>query len=134
MLTIPGIDGQKMSKSYNNTIPLFATDAEIEKAVMGIVTDSSGELPVNVYNIHKLFRDTEYLDKLYSENKGKYKILKEALIADLKALISPLRANRAKFENDIEKVKEILEKGKAAAQGRAAAKMASVRSKIGVSF
>ena len=55
---------------------------------MSIVTDSSGELPVNVYNIHKLFRDTEYLDKLYSENKGKYKVLKEALITDLKTLIS----------------------------------------------
>lgn len=39
---IPGTDGKKMSKSYNNTIELFATDAEIEKAVMGIVTDSEG--------------------------------------------------------------------------------------------
>lgn len=36
---LPGIDGQKMSKSYNNVIPLFGTDAEIKKAVMGIKTD-----------------------------------------------------------------------------------------------
>ncbi|OHA20864.1 MAG: tryptophan--tRNA ligase, partial [Candidatus Taylorbacteria bacterium RIFCSPHIGHO2_01_FULL_51_15] len=42
---VPGIDGRKMSKSYGNTIPLFATDEEIEKAVMGIVTDSSGGIP-----------------------------------------------------------------------------------------
>ena len=53
---VPGIDGQKMSKSYNNTIPLFATDEEIEKAVMSIVTDSSGERPKNVFAIHKLIK------------------------------------------------------------------------------
>ncbi|PIQ68175.1 MAG: tryptophan--tRNA ligase, partial [Candidatus Taylorbacteria bacterium CG11_big_fil_rev_8_21_14_0_20_46_11] len=39
---VPGIDGEKMSKSKGNTIPLFAEDAEIEKLVMSIVTDSSG--------------------------------------------------------------------------------------------
>ena len=37
---VPGTDGQKMSKSYGNTIPLFGTDKEIKKAIMGIVTDS----------------------------------------------------------------------------------------------
>src|SRR3989344_3374825 len=51
---VPGMDGRKMSKSYGNTIPLFATDEEIEKAVMSIVTDSSGERPENVYAIHAL--------------------------------------------------------------------------------
>ena len=53
---VPGTDGQKMSKSYGNTIPLFANSEEIEKAVMGIVTDSSGEYPENVYAIHKLLK------------------------------------------------------------------------------
>ncbi|MEK9178393.1 MAG: tryptophan--tRNA ligase, partial [Patescibacteria group bacterium] len=43
--TVPGTDGRKMSKSYGNTIPLFATDKEIEKAVLSIVTDSEGEVP-----------------------------------------------------------------------------------------
>jgi len=53
---VPGTDGRKMSKSYGNTIPLFAEYEEIKKCVMGIVTDSSGELPQNVYAIHKLVR------------------------------------------------------------------------------
>jgi tryptophanyl-tRNA synthetase len=49
-----------MSKSYNNTIPLFASREEIEKAVMSIVTDSGkpedGGKPMNVYNIHNFLR------------------------------------------------------------------------------
>ena len=52
--TVPGIDGRKMSKSYGNTIPLFATREQIQKAVMSIVTDSGGPeaggIPMNVYN------------------------------------------------------------------------------------
>src|SRR3989338_5334667 len=61
---VPGMDGRKMSKSYGNTIPLFATDEEIEKAVMTIVTDSSGERPENVYAIHSLLLDKDSLDAL----------------------------------------------------------------------
>lgn len=106
--TIPGIDGQKMSKSYNNHIPLFATDEEIKKLVMSIVTDSSAGTPVNVYNIHKLFRDEEYLKNLYKENEGKYKALKEALIEDMIAFVAPLRARREEIAKDTDKVKELL--------------------------
>ncbi|OGE77428.1 tryptophan--tRNA ligase, partial [Candidatus Daviesbacteria bacterium RIFCSPLOWO2_02_FULL_41_8] len=89
-----GTDGRKMSKSYGNTIPLFAEDTEIEKAVMSIVTDSSGDRPENVYAIHKLFRSEAELAPLYEANKGQYKALKEALISDLKAFIGPLREKR----------------------------------------
>lgn len=106
--TVPGIDGQKMSKSYNNHIPLFSTDEEVKKLVMAIVTDSNGGVPVNVYNIHKLFRDEEYLAKLYKEHEGKYKALKEALIKDIIAFISPLRARREEIAKDPEAVREML--------------------------
>src|SRR6185312_773958 len=44
---VPGIDGKKMSKSYGNTIPLFASKDEISKAAMSILTDSGGESPSN---------------------------------------------------------------------------------------
>ena len=71
--TVPGIDGQKMSKSYNNTISLFASDLEIEKAVMSIVTDSSGERPENVYAIHKLIRDEAELKKFMKKIKANIK-------------------------------------------------------------
>ena len=102
---VPGVDGRKMSKSYNNTIELFATREEITKAVMAIVTDSGfqtvkkpidGELfgpankalssmgvPANVYAIHKLFKTEAELKPLYEANKSKYKVLKEALIEDI---------------------------------------------------
>jgi tryptophanyl-tRNA synthetase len=106
--TIPGTDGQKMSKSNNNHIPLFSTDEEIKKLVMSIVTDSNGGVPVNVYNIHKLFRDEEYLNKLYKEHEGKYKALKEALIEDIIAFISPLRARREEIAKDPELVRQML--------------------------
>jgi len=106
--TVPGIDGRKMSKSYGNHIPLFSTDEEIRKLVMSIVTDSSGELPINVYNMHKLFRDEEYLKKLYEENKGKYKALKDALVEDLIAFIRPLRERREEIAKDPDQVRNML--------------------------
>ena len=62
---VPGTDGAKMSKSYGNTIPLFGTKEETEKAVMGIVTDSSGHRPHNVYAIHRLLKSAEELDPIY---------------------------------------------------------------------
>ncbi|MCC6323966.1 tryptophan--tRNA ligase, partial [Candidatus Nomurabacteria bacterium] len=80
---VPGTDGRKMSKSYGNTIPLFGTDEEIKKAVMGIVTDSGSSVPTNVYNIHLLFKSKNELDAIYKEKEGKYKELKELLISDI---------------------------------------------------
>lgn len=131
--TVPGIDGQKMSKSYGNTIPLFATDDEIKKLVMSIVTDSSTGVPQNVYAIHALFRDKASLDALYEEKKGKYKELKEALIADMIAFISPIRARRAELAKDTSLVAKILSAGAARAKAVASAKMEVVRKAIGVS-
>ena len=129
---VPGTDGQKMSKSYGNTIPLFAEKDEIVKSVMSIVTDSSGERPENVYQIHKLFRDEASLDALYEEKKGKYKELKEALIEDIEEFIAPLRERRKYFEQNPEEVLKILEDGGERARAVADEKMQEVREKIGV--
>ncbi len=130
---VPGTDGRKMSKSYGNTIPLFAEYEEIKKCVMSIVTDSSGELPQNVYAIHKLVRDEAELKKIYEEKAGKYKELKELLIEDLEKFIAPLRERRKEFEKDIPKALAILKAGSEKAKKVAEAKMAEVREKIGVS-
>jgi len=129
---VPGIDGRKMSKSYGNTIPLFASDAEIEKAVMSIVTDSGSEKPENVYAIHRLFKTEEELAPLYEEHKGKYKALKEALIADLKAFITPLREKRAQLAADTDYVLDILKEGGQRAREKATKKMSEVREAVGV--
>ena len=131
---VPGTDGQKMSKSYGNTIPLFAEYEEIKKCVMGIVTDSSGDVPTNVYAIHKLFRTEEDLKNIYEENKGKYKALKEILIEDIEKFISPMREKRKEFEKDIPRALEILKAGGEKAKAVASKKMEEVRERIGVSF
>jgi tryptophanyl-tRNA synthetase len=138
--TVPGTDGQKMSKSYNNTIPLFASDEEIEKTVMSIVTDSSGERPENVFAIHKLLTSensstsptAHKLEKVYEENKGKYKILKEILIEDLKNFIKPMRERREEVVKDLNFVNKVLEEGKKKARETAGRKMATVRETIGI--
>ena len=80
---IPGTDGSKMSKSYGNTIPLFGAPEEIKKAVMGIVTDSDGGRPENVYVIHKLLKTEQELEPIYKEYKGRYGDLKKILVDDL---------------------------------------------------
>ena len=129
---VPGTDGRKMSKSYNNTIPLFAEYEEIKKCVMSIVTDSSGEGPKNVYAIHKLFRSEDELKKIYEEKSGKYKELKETLIEDIEKFIAPLREKRKELEKDIPGALAILKAGGEKAKKIAGAKMEEVREKVGV--
>ena len=130
--TVPGIDGKKMSKSYNNTIPLFASREEITKAVMSIVTDSSGGIPENVYAIHKLFKSEAELKDFYETNSGKYKILKESLLEDIDAFIKPLRERRAELAKDEIILEEILRVGQEKANKIANAKIKQVKELIGV--
>jgi tryptophanyl-tRNA synthetase len=129
---VPGTDGQKMSKSYGNTIPLFGTKDEIAKAVMSIVTDSTGERPKHVYAIHKLYRSETELGTIYDTNKGKYKVLKEMLIEDIESVAAPMRAKRASITDA--DVKRILNEGSERARTVASAKMKDVRQKIGVAL
>ena len=129
---VPGTDGRKMSKSYGNTIPLFAEHDEIKKCVMSIVTDSSGGIPQNVFAIHKLFRAEAELKKIYEEKAGKYKELKELLVEDIEKFIAPLREKRKEFAKDIPKALAILKFGGEKAKKVAGKKMTEVREKIGV--
>jgi len=89
--SIPGIDGQKMSKSYNNTIPLFAEDKLVRKQVMRIVTDSKSPKDpkdpdgCNLYNIYKFFAPQDRLEDVrqrYIQGGLAYGDLKKEL-ADL---------------------------------------------------
>ncbi len=130
--TVPGTDGKKMSKSYGNTIPLFGSKDEIVKAVMGIVTDSKAESPENVYAIHALLKSKHELSDLYTTNKGKYKVLKEALIADIETLIAPMREKRDSTSDA--DAKRILEDGATRARERASKKMTAVRKNVGVAL
>lgn len=130
--TVPGTDGQKMSKSYKNTIPLFGTKDEIQRAVMSIVTNSTDDRPENVYAMHKLFKSESELKALYESNKGQYKNIKDALVEDIETVIAPMREKR----NDITDadIKRVLKEGSGKARERASAKMAEVRQKVGVAI
>lgn len=139
--TIHGTDGRKMSKSYGNTISLFATDEEIRKAVMSIPTDSKGiDEPKdiktdNVFALHKLFASGDELggiEKRYREGNIGYKESKDILIGNISRFAAPLRERRKEFEAHDGLAKEILRNGGKIAEERARAKMHEVRGKIGL--
>jgi len=138
---VPGTDGQKMSKSYKNTIPLFATDEEIKKAVMSIPTDSKGiDDPKDpktdkVFALHELFVSPDELKKLsdrYTKGGIGYKESKEILIKNMSAFIKPLRENRERIAIDQDNILEILQEGGRRARQIAESKMDEIREKIGV--
>lgn len=131
---ILGTDGQKMSKSYKNTIPLFGSKDEIVKAVMSIITDSKAGFPEYVYAIHKFFKSEEELKDLYKKNEGNYKVLKETLIEDIDNFISPMREKRNDLENNRGQVLKILQDGAERAKKIVERKMEDIRNKIGVSI
>ncbi len=131
---VPGTDGRKMSKSYGNDIELFASDGEISRAVMAIVTDSGSNIPANVYAIHELIRHKNYLDKLYTEKQGRYKDLKEALAKDLQDFIRPMRQRREKLVKDRKKIIKVLEKGAKQARKKADCTLAEAKRNIGVTL
>jgi len=129
---VPGIDGAKMSKSYGNTIPLFGTLEETEKAVMSIVTDSTGERPENVYAIHRLLKSPAEIDPIYEENKGRYGDLKKMLAADLEAYFGPMREKRDSITD--EDVKSVLTEGVKKAKEISSKTLLRVRDAIGISI
>ena len=129
---VPGTDGQKMSKSYGNVIPLFATRDELAKCVMSIVTDSSGERPENVYRIHRLVRSEAELTPLYDERRGNYKALKEALIENLDRYLAPMRTAYEALTKNPSIVEEVLTRGRREARAVSEAKMEQIRRAIGV--
>jgi tryptophanyl-tRNA synthetase len=132
-----------MSKSYKNTIGLFATDEEIKDAVMKIPTDSKGVEEAKdpeqdkVFALHKFFTDGPEFEEVrdrYETGGIGYKESKEILIKNIIRFVSPLRDKRKEFEKDIDTVKDILKKGGEVAKARAEEKMEDVRAKIGVTF
>ncbi len=141
--TVPGTDGQKMSKSYGNTIGLFASDDEITKAVMKIPTDSKGvDEPKNpdeckVFALHKLFASEGELADIrarYEKGGLGYKESKDILAKNISAFIAPLRAAREKIAQDTEYVIDILKEGGKKAHMRAEKKMEEIRAKVGLAF
>ncbi len=137
---VPGTDGQKMSKSYGNIIPLFGTDAEIKKAVMGIVTDSKNpEDPKNpddviVYQLYKLVapeKSGEMKTMLEQGGLG-YGDAKKMLLEAILEMVVPMRERRTYYENNPDLVEKILKQGGEKARNIAQEKMSRVRKLVGL--
>lgn len=140
---VPGIDGQKMSKSYNNTIGLFDTYEKIEATVMKIPTDSRGvnepkdPTTCKIFALHKLFSDKAEIEKLrekYINAQIGYKESKEILAANINRFVSPLREKRAEIASDPKFVLDVLRAGAEKAKEKSERKMSVVKKALGISL
>ncbi|MBD3823703.1 MAG: tryptophan--tRNA ligase [Epsilonproteobacteria bacterium] len=141
--TVPGIDGQKMSKSYGNTINIFGEEKAQLKTVKKIVTENVAlEEPkefenCNVYNLAKLFLDeneTRELQERYKrggEGHGHFKLY---LAEVMWRYFADFREKRAYYEANQEEVREILYAGAQKAKAVAAPLMERIRSLSGIAY
>lgn len=140
--TVPGIDGEKMSKSYGNTIPLFADNDTLRECAMSVVTDSK---PVDapkdpddtLFTLLSLFLEEEELPRIkeaYTSGELGYKEAKELLAENLIEFIEPLREKRRGLADDRDYVLGVLEEGGKRASDQIAPKMAEVRRKVGIAL
>lgn len=141
--TVPGTDGQKMSKSYGNTIPIFGTEKEIKKAVMGIVTDSKGvEDPkdpdtCNVFAMYQLFTSPSELEEMeaaYRKGGMGYGDAKKKLLEKIQLHFAPYQEKRAHLEANPQKVEEILEAGAEKVRKISLETLKKVREKTGLGY
>ncbi|HTB21978.1 MAG TPA: tryptophan--tRNA ligase [bacterium] len=139
--TIPGLDGRKMSKSYDNVIPLFAPAAEVRKAVMRIVTDSKRpEEPkdpdtCNVFNIFKHFAEPARVEARraqYLAGGVGYGEMKEELASALEARFGPGRRVYEDRLKDTASLDRLLEQGAVKARALAGDRMDKIRKKLGL--
>ncbi len=139
--TIPGTDGQKMSKSYHNTIELFEDAKSIKKKVMGIVTDSTPmEAPKepegnSIYELYKLFATPEEVAQMaanYRAGGYGYGHAKKELLAAYHRLFDPFRAKREELAKDLDYVRDVLSDGCRKARAAAAPTMEKVRKEVGL--
>ncbi|MBN2189519.1 MAG: tryptophan--tRNA ligase [Chitinispirillaceae bacterium] len=138
---IPGVDGQKMSKSYGNTIEIFAPEKELRKKIMSIVTDPTPvESPKDpdksvIYALYQLFGEPANVkamaDRFRAGGYG-YGDAKKELFAALWECFAPHRAKREALVKNPGLVDEIRQKGASSARAIALKTLARVRELVGV--
>lgn len=138
---IPGTDGQKMSKSYGNTIEIFGPEKAIRKKIMSIVTDPTPvEAPKDpdksiIFSIYKLFASeekTSLMSKRFEEGGYGYGEAKKELFGVLWEYFSPFRKKREELVSNPETVKEIRKKGAQKAREAVIPTLEKVRKLVGV--
>ena len=139
LATIPGLDGRKMSKSYNNTIPLFCETGKLKKLIMSIKTDST--LPsepkstdCTLFTLYKLFAtpsQVEDMAKRYAEGIS-WADAKAELYNVAERVLAPMREKYNYYMNNYQLVEEILADGAKKAQKIAKETIARARANIGL--
>ena len=139
---VPGIDGQKMSKSYGNTIPIFAEEKIIKKAIMSILTDSAGinepkDKDTPLFQIYSMFLDAEgkkLLNDRYDTPGLRYGDLKKELFEKTIEYFSPFREKRTQLSEDMDFVYNTLEIGKNKASKVADEYIEKIRTAMGLNY
>jgi len=140
---IPGLDGQKMSKSYGNTINIFETEKELKKKVMRIVTDSTPvEEPKNpdtcsLFALYRLFASAEKLEDLrgrYIRGGTGYGDVKKELFGLIWEYFAPFRDRRERLAGDPAAVAAILAGGAEKTRAVAANTLDDVKQKVGLRY
>lgn len=136
---IPGLDGRKMSKSYDNTIPLFAPSGELKKKIMRIITDSkTPDEPKNpdestIFQLYKFFADeneiAELREKFIAGGMG-YGTAKTILFEKVDSVLATPRAEYERLMANPSEIDAILANGAERARAVASKTIAKVKKKM----
>jgi tryptophanyl-tRNA synthetase len=138
---VPGVDGAKMSKSYNNTIGLFEDEKALHKKIMGIKTDSTpveAPKPVEDSAILGLFRlvappaDAAAMELAFRAGGTGYGTFKKQLLEAIHQFFAPMRERRTRWAEDPTAVENVLEVGAHRARAAADSVLARVRAAVGL--
>ncbi|MEY2506018.1 MAG: tryptophanyl-tRNA synthetase [Verrucomicrobiota bacterium] len=139
--TVPGVDGQKMSKSYGNTIDIFGEEKETRKRIMSMVTDSTPvEAPkdpdnstiVQLYSLFATREETETMRDAFRKGGTGYGDFKKQLFGKLWEYFEPMRQRRAEILKDPGYIDTVLKRGAARANEEAGKVMKRVRAAVGL--
>ena len=137
---VPGLDGRKMSKSYENVIPLLSNEKQLRKSIMRIVTNSlePGEPKdkdgCTVFDLYKNFASEDQITDFEKAcNEGiSWGEAKEILFNIINQEIEPIRLKYEELSNDKTFINEVLEEGSKKARVLAQNKIAEIREVIGI--
>ena len=139
---VPGIDGQKMSKSYNNTIPIFDSSKQIRKKIMRIVTDATDvdepkDKDTPLFQLYSLFLDSSGQKDLSDRYEGKglrYGDVKQELFEKVMDYFQPYREKRKTLMSRPGRVHDILKAGAKKAKDVAEEVLDRVQAAVGVRY
>ena len=138
---VPGLDGQKMSKSYNNALPIFGDEKPLRKTVMKIVTDSTpveapkpteGSVILDLYQLFASEADYEVMVKDYQAGGIGYGDFKKRLWEAYWDFFAPMRERRAELLDDPGYVEKVLADGAVKAREEAKRVLGRVRNAVGL--